>query len=415
MEALRIEILGWLGYLDRWAVSWQIGFILIVVIAASLIRRKAQSSSHTQILAILFGPLALLGPSLLLKLVQIPSEIIFQVGFFWLLLSAVNWMESRLKIKNPKNQLTSWLGRIVRPAILIWAVIYFIRRLSSLSAIRLISLGNFSNTNFLIGNVFLFAVGFYLILTTSQTLATIAAYLMQFILKTSDRSRRALQPLFRYLIIAIGFLALALKAGINGSTFLVISGSIGIGLGFSLKEPFFNLISGVWLLLEGVIKPGEVLIIDNEPCWVKHLSLRATILRRQRDEAELLIPNQILFQTKAESFTVGDNNRRESIEIGTAYHHDPKHIVSLLEHIAQSHKRVLSKPMPKAFVLDFADSSITYKLKFSVGNPLEALNIASELRQQIWTAFEDNDITIPFPQRQVYPMEWPPKNETSLR
>ena len=100
--------------------------------------------------------------------------------------------------------------------------------------------------------------------------------------------------------------------------------------------------------------------------------------------------------------------------VSAAYHHDPQQIISLLEQIAQSHKRVLSKPMPQAFTVDFADSSINYKLKFSVRNPLEALAVGSELRQQIWTAFEENNITIPFPQRQVYPMEWPPKDEKSL-
>ena len=71
--------------------------------------------------------------------------------------------------------------------------------------------------------------------------------------------------------------------------------------------------------------------------------------------------------------------------------------------------------MPEAFTVDFAESSITYTLKFSVRNPLEALKVGSELRQQIWTAFEDNNITIPFPQRQVYPMEWPPKDKKTLR
>ena len=415
MKDLQIELLGWLGYLDRWSVSWQIAFILCVVIASALIPRKARFSDNAQTLSILLGPLTLLTSGLLLKLVQIPAGIIFQVSLFWSLLSVVNYIESRLTTKNSKDQLASWLSRIVRPAILIWAVIYFIQRLGSLSAIRLISIGNFSNTDFILGNIFLLAVGFYLVLTTSQTLALLVAHLMQFILKTSDRNRKVLQPLFRYLIVAIGCLLLALWAGINSSTFLVISGSIGIGLGISLKEPFFNLVSGVWLLLEGAIKQGEVLMIDNEPCTVQHLGLRATILRRQRDEAELLIPNQILFQTKAESFTAGDNHRRESIVIGAAYHHDPQHIISLLEQIAQTHKRVLDRPLAKAFAIDFADSSIHYKLKFSVRNPLEALNVASELRQKIWSAFEENDITIPFPQRQVYPMEWPPKDNKTLR
>ena len=415
MEALQVQILGWLGYLDRWAVSWQIAFILCVAIATVFIRRMTQFSENTSSPVILLGPLTLLGPGLLLRLVQIPSGIILQIGLCWALLSVINWMESRLKFKNRKNQLAFWLGRIIRPAILTMAIIYFIERLSSISAISLISVGTFLNTNLVIGNIFQLAVGFYLLLATSQTLATIAAYLMQFVLKTNDQNRNVLQPLFRYLIVTIGLILLALWAGFDSSAFLVIYGTIGIGLGFGLKEPFLNLVTGIWLLLEGDIKPGEILMIENDACRVKSLGLRATILRRVRDEAELFIPNQILFSSQAESFKAGSNDRRESIMVGAAYHHDPQRIIALLEQIAQSHKRVLSKPMPQAFTVDFADSSINYKLKFSVRNPLEALTVGSELRQQIWTAFEENNITIPFPQRQVYPMEWPPKDEKTLR
>ena len=415
MEALQIEIIGWLGYLDRLSVSWQITFIICIAIATALLRQNHQFIDKNPISAILLGPLTLIVPGLLLQLMHIPSGIIRQVGFFWALLSIVNWCESRLKTRNPRNQLASWFSRIVRPAILIGAVIYFIERLSSLSAIGLINLGSISNTDLAIGNTFLIIVGLYLILVTNQTFATITAYLIQFILRFDDRSRTTLQPLFRYLIISIGLVALALRAGFNSSTFLVISGTIGIGLGFALQEPFLNLVTGIWLILEGAIKRGEILMIDNEPCQVNQLTLRATILRRQRDDAELLIPNRILFSTKAESFTAGDNDRRESIVIGAAYHHDPQHIIALLEEVAQSHQRVLSKPMPQAFTIDFADSSITYKLKFSVGNPLDALSVGSELRQQIWAVFENNDITIPFPQHQVYPMEWPPKDKKTLR
>ena len=415
MNALQTEFTGWLGYLDRWSVSWQVAFIVCVVITTAFTRRYAHISNNNKILAILFGPLALLGPGMLLGLVQIPSGIIIQVGWYWALLSLINWIESRLKIRNPKNQLAFWLGRIVRPAIIIFAIIYFIERLSSLATISIISIGNFFNTDFVVGGAFLLIVGFYLILVTSRTLAAFTSYLMQFILKTSDQSRQILEPLFRYFIVAIGFLALALIVGIDGNAFLVISGSIGIGLGFSLKDTLANLFTGIWLLLEGAIKPGEILMVEKEPCRVISLGLRVTTLRRQRDDAELLIPNQVLFATQAESFTAGENYRRVSVVVGAAYHHDPQQVISLLEQIAQSHKRVLSKPAAQAFAIDFADSSITYKLKFSVRNPLEALNVGSELRQQIWSAFEQNNITIPFPQRQVYPMEWPPKDENNLQ
>ena len=415
MEALRNEILGWLGYLDRWSVSWQISYIICVAITILFTRRFTQLFNNNQTLAVLLGPLTLLGTGLLLWFVNIPSLITLQVGLFWALISIVNWIESRLKSNNPKNQIISWLSKIVRPAILIWALAHFIERLSSLSAISIISIGSFSNTNFAIRDIIIIAVGLYLVLATSQLLATITSYLTQFILRFDERTRKLLQPLFRYLIIATGLVTLALLAGFDRSTFLVIFGALGFGLGFGIQEPIADFVTGIWLALEGKIKPGEILMIDHDPCRVKHVGLRATFLRRHRDDAELLIPNKTLFQTQAESFTAGENDRRETIVVGAAYHHDPQRIIDLLEDIAQSHKRVLSQPCPQAFTVDFADSSITYKLRFSVRNPLEALNVGSELRQQIWTAFEENDITIPFPQRQVYPMEWPPKNKTSLQ
>ena len=415
MQTLQTEILGWLGYLDRWSVSWQVTLILAVAIATPFTRRSTPLFKNNPNITVLLAPLTLLGTGLILGLAQLPTGIILQAGLFWALISAVGWAETRLKINNPKNQTVTWLSKLIRPAILIFAITYFIDRLSSLTDISLISLGNFSNTNLTIGNTFVLAVGLYLILATSQSLAAITSYLIQFILKFDERSRILLQPLFRYLIIASGIAVLALKAGFDSSTFLLIFGSLSLGLGIGLKEPFSNLVTGIWLILEGKIKPGEILMIDNEACLVNQLGLRATFLRRQRDDAELFIPNQILFQTQATSFTAGENDRRETILIGAAYHHDPQQIIGLLEEIAQSHKRVLSQPGPQAFTVDFAESSITYKLKFSVRNPLEALKVGSELRQQIWTAFEANDITIPFPQRQVYPMEWPPKDKTTLR
>ena len=75
---------------------------------------------------------------------------------------------------------------------------------------------------------------------------------------------------------------------------------------------------------------------------------------------------------------------------------------------------MLQYPPPAAFTGDFADSSINYKLKLWVRNRLEALGIGSDLRQAIWNAFDENGIVIPFPQRQVYPMEWPPLKEKTL-
>jgi small-conductance mechanosensitive channel len=100
--------------------------------------------------------------------------------------------------------------------------------------------------------------------------------------------------------------------------------------------------------------------------------------------------------------------------VGAAYEHDPDIIVELLRTIAKEHKKVLEYPPVKAFVIDFAESSINYKVLFWVANPLDSFEVGSDLRRTIWKQFEQKGITIPFPQRQVYPMEWPPSLQQSL-
>ena len=104
-----------------------------------------------------------------------------------------------------------------------------------------------------------------------------------------------------------------------------------------------------------------------------------------------------------------------AVVVGAAYHHEPNRVIAVLEEVARQHVKVLQYPPPQAFTVDFADSSINYKLLFWVRNPLEAFAVGSDLRQAIWTAFDKNGIGIPFPQRQVYPMEWPPSKEQTHR
>ena len=103
MEALQTEIVGWLGYLDRWSVSWQIAFILFVAIAAAFTRRSKTLVNNNQPLANHVAPLTLMGTGLLLGIAQIPSVIVLQVGLFWALFHTVSWIESKIKINNRKS------------------------------------------------------------------------------------------------------------------------------------------------------------------------------------------------------------------------------------------------------------------------------------------------------------------------
>jgi small-conductance mechanosensitive channel len=186
-----------------------------------------------------------------------------------------------------------------------------------------------------------------------------------------------------------------------------------VGLGFGIKEVFSNFVSGIWLLFEGSVRPGEVLMLDGDPCEVRRLGLRATLLWRNRDNAELLIPNQTFFTTAATTFTASDRMRRSQVSVGAAYHHDPATVIALLEATALTVPKVLPTPPPKALLLNYGDSAINYALRFWIANPMDNVGICSDVNQAIWQAFRQNGIEIPFPQSVQYTLVGLPEGPQS--
>jgi small-conductance mechanosensitive channel len=183
-----------------------------------------------------------------------------------------------------------------------------------------------------------------------------------------------------------------------------------VGLGFGIKEVFSNFVSGLWLLFEGSVRPGEVLFIDGDPCEVRRLGLRAAVLWRDRDNAELVIPNQTFFTSTTVTYTGSDTLRRSQVLISAAYHHDPEEMIALLEDTARRQSRILSSPPPKALLLRYGESSIDYALRFWIANPMDSVSICSEVQAGLWRSFRDRDIEIPFPQQVQYQVEGPPKS-----
>jgi len=172
-----------------------------------------------------------------------------------------------------------------------------------------------------------------------------------------------------------------------------------VGLGFGVKEVFSNFISGLWLLIEGAVRPGAVMMIEGDACEVRQLGLRATLLWRDRDNAELLIPNQSFFTQAATTYTGSDRLRRCEVLVGVAYRHDPAEVIALLQATGGSVSRVLANPAPSALLLSYGDSAINYALRFWIANPMEGGGICSQVNQAIWQAFQRQGIEIPFPQQ----------------
>ena len=158
---------------------------------------------------------------------------------------------------------------------------------------------------------------------------------------------------------------------------------------------FSNIVSGLWLLIEGSVRPGEVLIHDGEACEVRRLGPRATTLWRSSDNAELVVPNQTFFTTSTTTYTHTDRLRRCTINLAVGRRWPPEQIVALLEAIAASLQEVLAEPPPLARLQEFGLETYRYSLTVAVNDPLRAGAVSAALRLAICRGFADQGVDPP--------------------
>ncbi|MEL7165592.1 MAG: mechanosensitive ion channel domain-containing protein [Pseudomonadota bacterium] len=181
----------------------------------------------------------------------------------------------------------------------------------------------------------------------------------------------------------------------------VLSGAIGVGIGFGLQKVVSNLVSGVIILLDKSIKPGDVISLGDTFGWIEQLSARYVSVVT-RDGREYLIPNEDLITGQVVNWSFSDNFVRLDINFGTAYGDDPHLVRKLAIDAAMSVDRVLSHKRPVCHIVGFGDSSVDYVLRFWIADPsLGLTNIRGNVFLALWDTFKDHDISIPFPQREV--------------
>ena len=408
MRELLLEVLGWLGYLERPTVLLQ----LAVAIGLMVLRRfAARRNWLPRLRPQRYTPLALVvlaASCLLLALLGLPYGLSGQLGVLWLGWYGLNQLQPLLQRCLGAKAARQLESRLLRPGYLLLAALLLITTVDSISDLAVSPLGSMLGVPVDAGKLFNAALITYLVLVASGPPAAGVAWLVQRALTSSDGSRKALELMLRYSVVGLGLVAVGVHLGINTTALIAVAGGLSVGLGFGIKELFSNFISGIWLLFEGSVRPGEVLMLDGDPCEVRSLGLRATLLWRDRDNAELLIPNQTFFTQAATSYTASDRMRRSQVSIGAAYHHNPAEVIALLEATALEVARVLPQPAPKALLLNYGDSAINYCLRFWIANPMDNVGICSEVNQAIWRAFRDSSIEIPFPQHVEYSMQWPP-------
>lgn len=191
----------------------------------------------------------------------------------------------------------------------------------------------------------------------------------------------------------------AVGVDLTGLAFL--SGAVGVGLGFGLQKVVSNLVSGIILLLDKSIKPGDVISLGETFGWISTLGARyASVVTR--DGREFLIPNEDLITNQVVNWSHSDAFVRLDIHFGTSYGDDPHKVRKLAIEAAKGVDRVLVSKPPVCHIVGFGDSSVDYVLRFWIEDPTGGLtNIRGNVYLALWDAFHEQGVSIPFPQREV--------------
>lgn len=222
----------------------------------------------------------------------------------------------------------------------------------------------------------------------------------------STQLSKAQQILFlkitKIVLIAVAIIVGLNIIGINLTAIAIFSSAVGFGVAFGLQKVFSNLISGIILLVDKSIRPGDVIAIGDTYGEVVNLEARYVSIVT-RDGKAHLIPNENMITEKVENWSYTNNLIRVKIPIGVSYNSDLRLVEKLLEAAANESSKVIDMPGPRVLLKGFGESSVDFELRVWVADPMSGLDFPkSELLFSIWDKFQENNIEIPFPQRDIH-------------
>jgi len=205
----------------------------------------------------------------------------------------------------------------------------------------------------------------------------------------------------RWLIYLIIFLVTLSTAGVNVTAIFAASAALLIGIGLALQTLFQDIISGIFILIDQTVHVGDIIELDGKVGRVEEIKLRTT-RAVTIDNKVLVIPNHLYLTNTLYNWTENGTTTREFVEVGVAYGSDTELVKKILLEVAKNHKDVFSHPVPIVLFTNFGDSSLDFKLIVTLNNSFEAAMPKSDIRFEIDKKFRENNISIPFPQRDVH-------------
>ncbi|MEJ2163673.1 MAG: mechanosensitive ion channel [Robiginitalea sp.] len=264
------------------------------------------------------------------------------------------------------------------------------------------------NLTFTLGSIFMFL----LILILSYVLSRIITFLISdeygllHFFKLPEGIPSAISLVLRYSILFFGVILALSYLNIDLSEFNLMAGALGLGIGFGLQTVVANFVSGLILVFERPILPGDTVEVNNLFGKVTKIGVRASSISTY-DGAEVIVPNMNLVSNDLINWTLSDSIKRIEILVGTTYKADPNEVLRILGECALKFDYVIKDREPLALFTGFGESSLDFRLLFWV--PFEVgLRAKSDVSITIYNMLKEAGIEIPYPQRDVHIKDLPP-------
>ncbi|MBF0265522.1 MAG: mechanosensitive ion channel [Gammaproteobacteria bacterium] len=391
--------------------------------------RKQNSLRLTLAMAIISGPIAMWFGYHAFASTLVPGFYGTLVSLFlaWVLLKFGNWLFDQLDPNdiNDNTSLREFLGYSKQekiPGVWVGRLLIFIVIFASFAYCLLLSwdipqseinqVTAYFTDGFPIGAITIVPSKLVTAILAFFVLLTFARWLRN---QLSDRwlqhtkldtgARESIVSLSSYTIIGLA-IAIALgMAGVDFQNIAIVAGALSVGIGFGLQNIVNNFVSGLILLFERPVKPGDWVVVGSTEGYVKKISIRYTLIQTF-DRADVLVPNSELISSQVTNWMLRDSMGRVIVPVGVAYGTEVRKVEKILTKIALEHPAVIYNDWrvsePKVIFMRFGDSSLDFELRCFINNIDNRMSVRSDLLFAIEEKFREENIEIPFPQRVIH-------------
>ena len=419
LEELKAQALEYweiaVEYLSHPELLFQVGLIVVLFLPAWFLSTRVEPLLEQQARKIRGMPGTLRIVVAFLRRMEWLFFVIF-LGVAYVLTSAVGWPEKNYLIYGVMLLAGAWLlisvvshairsrfvGRIFTVIVWVFVAASILGIVDDVAAIL-------DGVGFTVGAVRISVLSVLQMLVFVGGLLWIAVHAGDFFDRRVQKVEE-LTPSLRVLlgkIIRIALVVLAVMVAMQAlsidlTALTVLSGAVGVGIGFGLQKVVSNFISGMIILLDQSIKPGDTITLGETFGWIRELRARFVSVVT-RDGREYLIPNEDFITTQVINWSFSDKYVRLDVPFGVSYDADPHQVIDIAIEAAASVDRVVATyRRPVCWMTEFGDSSINFLLRFWIEDPQRGLtNIRGKVMLALWDAFKESGIKIPFPHREV--------------